>query len=71
MWACAGMFWLSIRRRLGKRSKKHVPTAQVPAVNRCTDRRSVRAELQEKGAKENGVRDIRAEAAVQENLKSR
>ncbi|EIE22654.1 hypothetical protein COCSUDRAFT_47639 [Coccomyxa subellipsoidea C-169] len=66
-----GMFWLSIRRRLVKRSKKQVSTAQVPAVNRCTDRRNVRGELQEKSSKENGVKDIRAEAASQEILKSR
>lgn len=69
----AGMFYLSVKRRLTK--KKKVSTAQVPAVNRCTDRRNVAAELHERRIlKENGapaVNGIRAEAGVQEDLKSR
>ncbi len=70
--AHAGMFYLSVRRRL---TKKKVSTAQVPAVNRCTDRRNVATELHERRLlKENGlpaVNGIRAEAGVQEDLKSR
>lgn len=71
------MFYLSVRRRLTKKKKK-VGTLQAPAVNRCTDRRNIAADLHERRlVKENGVpavngiNGIRAEAGVQEDLKSR
>lgn len=66
------MFWLSVRRRLTKRSK--LPgAAEMPSRNK--DRCNVRAEGQERRpVKENGVHTvngIKADAAVQEPLKSR
>ena len=71
--AHAGMFYLSVKRRLTK--KKRVSTAQVPAVNRCTDRRNVAGELHDRRLlKQNGlpaVNGISAKAGVQEDLKNR